>query len=97
MKNGLTILDRAQHQMEDNRGSAYRTRCFPERYFNFGSSGWQAHLAEVGFYREVRVKGFDSMLKRTLITARRQLLKMRVQTFFYRDSLVWLEPDLKLR
>ncbi|RWQ33368.1 MAG: IS110 family transposase [Mesorhizobium sp.] len=38
-----------------------------------------AHLAEVGFYREVRVKGFDSMLIRTLITARRQLLKMRLQ------------------
>lgn len=38
-----------------------------------------AHLAEIGFYREVRVKGFDSMLIRTLITARRQLLKMRLQ------------------
>src|SRR5665647_1372536 len=38
-----------------------------------------AHLVEVGFYREVRVKGFDSMLIRTLITARRQLLKMRLQ------------------
>ena len=38
-----------------------------------------AHLAEVGFYREVRVKGFDSMLIRTLITAPRQLLKMRLQ------------------
>ncbi len=38
-----------------------------------------AHLAEVGFYREVRVKRFDSMLIRTLITARRQLLKMRLQ------------------
>jgi len=38
-----------------------------------------AHLAEVGFYREVRVKGFDSMLIRTLITARNQLLKMRLQ------------------
>jgi transposase len=25
-----------------------------------------AHLAEVGFFREVRVKGFDSMLTRTL-------------------------------
>jgi transposase len=36
-------------------------------------------LAEVGFYREVRVKGFDSMLIRTLVTARRQLLKMRLQ------------------
>jgi len=38
-----------------------------------------AHLAEVGFYREVRVKGFDSMLIRTLITARNQLIKMRLQ------------------
>ena len=38
-----------------------------------------AHLAEVGFYREVRVKAFDSMLMRTLISARRQLMKMRVQ------------------
>jgi transposase len=38
-----------------------------------------AHLAEVGFYREVRVKGFDSMLIHTLVTARRQLLKMRLQ------------------
>ena len=38
-----------------------------------------AHLAEVGFYREVRVKGFDSMLIRTAVAARRQLVKMRVQ------------------
>jgi transposase len=38
-----------------------------------------AHLAEVGFCREVRVKGFDSMLMRTLISGRRQLMKMRVQ------------------
>lgn len=38
-----------------------------------------AHLAEIGFYREVRVKGFESMLIRTLVTARRQLLKMRLQ------------------
>ena len=38
-----------------------------------------AHLAEVGFYREVRVKGFDSMLIRTLVAARSQLLKMRPQ------------------
>ncbi len=29
-----------------------------------------AHLAEVGFFREVRVKGYDSMLIRTLVTAR---------------------------
>jgi transposase len=38
-----------------------------------------AHLAEVGFYKAVRVKGFDSMLIRTLIAARRQLLNMRLQ------------------
>lgn len=38
-----------------------------------------AHLAEVGFYREVRVKGFDSMLTRTLVAARNQLLKMTTQ------------------
>lgn len=38
-----------------------------------------AHLVEVGFYREVRVKGFDSMLIRTLVAARRQLLKMQIQ------------------
>lgn len=37
------------------------------------------HLAEVGFYREVRVKGFDSMLVRTLVAGRRQLLKMQIQ------------------
>lgn len=38
-----------------------------------------AHLAEVGFYREVRVKSFDSMLTRTLVTARHQLLKATTQ------------------
>ena len=31
-----------------------------------------AHLAEVGFYREVRVKGFDSMLTRTLVCSANQ-------------------------
>ena len=31
-----------------------------------------AHLAEVGFFREVRVKGFESMLTRTLVGARNQ-------------------------
>lgn len=35
-----------------------------------------AHLAEVGFFREVRVKGFDSMLIRTLVMARRQLVRI---------------------
>jgi transposase len=38
-----------------------------------------AHLAEVGFYREVRVKSFDSMLVRTLVAARNQMLKMTTQ------------------
>lgn len=38
-----------------------------------------AHLAEVGFYREVRVKSFDSMLVRTLVAARNQLLKATTQ------------------
>jgi transposase len=35
-----------------------------------------AHLAEVGFYREVRVKGYDSMLLRTLVAARAKLIKI---------------------
>ena len=35
-----------------------------------------AHLAEVGFYKEVREKDFESMLTRTLIGARRQLIRM---------------------
>jgi transposase len=38
-----------------------------------------AHLAEVGFYREVRVKSFDAMLVRTLVATRHQMLKMTVQ------------------
>ncbi|MFB9985556.1 IS110 family transposase [Mesorhizobium kowhaii] len=35
-----------------------------------------AQLAEVGFYREVRVKQYDSMLTRTLVAARSQLIKI---------------------
>lgn len=35
-----------------------------------------AHLAEVGFYREVRVKSFDSMLSRTLVAARTRLVRI---------------------
>jgi transposase len=35
-----------------------------------------AHLAEVGFYREVRVKSFDSMLARTLVAARTRLVRI---------------------
>ena len=38
-----------------------------------------AHLAEAAFYKEVRVKGYDSMLVRTLVTARTQLLKIQLQ------------------
>jgi transposase len=35
-----------------------------------------AHLAEVGFYKEVRVKSFDSMLTRTLVAARSRLVRI---------------------
>lgn len=38
-----------------------------------------AHLAEVGFFREVRVKGFDSMLARTLVAARTRLVHMTTE------------------
>lgn len=38
-----------------------------------------AHLAEVGFYREVRVKAYDSMLTRTLIAARTRLVRISTE------------------
>ena len=38
-----------------------------------------AHLAEVGFYREVRVKSYDSMLIRTLIAARTRLVRITTE------------------
>lgn len=38
-----------------------------------------AQLAEIGFYREVRVKGFESMLGRTLLGARTRLVRMSVE------------------
>lgn len=38
-----------------------------------------AHLAEVGFYSEVRVKSFESMLTRTLVAARNQMLRATTQ------------------
>lgn len=38
-----------------------------------------AHLAEVGFYREVRVKSFDSMLTRTLVAARTKLVRIKTE------------------
>jgi transposase len=38
-----------------------------------------AHLAEVGFYREVRVKGLDSMLTRTLVAARTRLIRIATE------------------
>lgn len=38
-----------------------------------------AQLAEVNFYREVRVKGFDSMLTRTLVAARTRLVRIKTE------------------
>jgi transposase len=38
-----------------------------------------AHLAEVGFYREVRVKGYDSMLIRALVAARTRLVRITTE------------------
>src|SRR6195952_5196981 len=38
-----------------------------------------AHLAEVGFYKEVRVKGFGSMLTRTLVAARARLVHIKTE------------------
>ena len=38
-----------------------------------------AHLAEVGVFREVRVKGFDSMLTRTLAAARTRLVRITTE------------------
>jgi transposase len=38
-----------------------------------------AHLAEVGFYREVRVKTYDSMLIRTLVAARTRLVRITTE------------------
>src|SRR3954467_9109816 len=35
-----------------------------------------SHLAELGFYREVRVKGFDRMLTPTLVAARTRLVRI---------------------
>ena len=40
-----------------------------------------AQLAETGFYREVRVKQMASMLTRTLVAARDQLLKVETKLF----------------
>src|SRR5215210_4797042 len=38
-----------------------------------------AHLAEVGFFREVRVKAFDSRLGRTLVAARNWLVQITTE------------------
>ena len=38
-----------------------------------------AHLAEVGFFREVRVKGYESMLSRTLVAARLRLVRISTE------------------
>ncbi|AML51993.1 IS110 family transposase [Falsihalocynthiibacter arcticus] len=36
-------------------------------------------LAQIGFYREVRVKGFDSLLARSLVAARTKLVRITVE------------------
>ena len=38
-----------------------------------------AQLAEIGYFKEVRVKGFDSMLTRTLVAARTRLVRVTVE------------------
>lgn len=38
-----------------------------------------AHLAKVGFYPAVRVKGFDSMLARSLVAARTKLVRIATE------------------
>ena len=38
-----------------------------------------AQLAEVGFFREVRVKGFDTMLTRTLVASRTRLVRITTE------------------
>lgn len=38
-----------------------------------------AQLAEIGYFREVRVKGFDSMLTRTLVNARARLVRITTE------------------
>jgi len=38
-----------------------------------------AQLAEIGYYKAVRVKGFDSMLARTLVTVRTRLVRITVE------------------
>ena len=38
-----------------------------------------AQLAEVGFFREVRVKGFDSMLARALVAVRNRLVRITTE------------------
>jgi transposase len=38
-----------------------------------------AHLAEVGFFREVRVKAFDSMLSRPLVAAHTKLVRATLE------------------
>ncbi len=38
-----------------------------------------AQLAEVNIYREVRVKGFDSMLTRTLVAAKTRLVRIKTE------------------
>lgn len=47
-----------------------------------------AHLAEVGFYKEVRVKSFDSMLARTPVAARTRLVRIETELFNQISGLI---------
>jgi len=57
------------------------TKSASDGYRMLMERGWPglAQLAEVGFFREVRVKGFDSMQTRTLIAARMRLLRITTE------------------
>ena len=49
------------------------------QYFISPNADGLAQLAEVGFFREVRVKGLDSMLTRTLVAARTRLVRITTE------------------
>jgi transposase len=51
-----------------------------------------AQLAEVGFYREVRVKQYDSMLTRTLVAGRSQLIKIATELV---QPDPWADEDIR--
>ncbi|CVI21215.1 hypothetical protein AGR4A_Lc130206 [Agrobacterium tumefaciens str. B6] len=54
-------------------------RLWPANKTDANDADGSARLAEVGFFREVRVKGFDSMFARTLVAARTRLVHMTTE------------------